>query len=191
MKPDDEKRSFYRIRDVVGLTCSLLDSADAGVSQPSESPSGLLAEIDRKFNQATNTLWLENPVLAQALGLLNRKLSLIAAHTFHDEALEADSHEELLVSISGSGIGFDSFDSFAAGARVRLQISLKPSNIPLELTGVVIDCAHRDDSPDKSHWVRVTFEEGNEAAQEQLIQHIVQRQGAQIREHQTESDRKK
>jgi hypothetical protein len=142
----------------------------------------MLASIDRDFNQATNLLWQEKPLLAQALGLLNRKLSLVAAHALPQETNGEESYEELLVSISGSGIGFDAAEDFPVGTRLHLMLALKPSNITLELTGLVAGSESREQHGRKVYWIRVNFEQGNETAQELLIQHVVQRQCAQIRE---------
>lgn len=186
MKPVTEKRSFYRIEDLVGLSCSLIEGdaspAEQGSGVTNALGGGLFAEIDREFNRVTNILWQENPVIAQALGLLNQKISTLAASALPDSDERGHMHEESMVSLSGSGIGFHSTDHFPEGARLRLSLSLRPSNIGLTVTGIVKGCEPSPESPGHSYWVRVNFEEGNEAAQEQLIQHVVQRQCAQIQE---------
>ena len=84
--PITEKRSYYRINDLVGLTYRVIPSGENPTREPGEvhdmgnSLVTLLAEIDREFNQLTNILWQENPTAARSLGLLNRKLALIADH---------------------------------------------------------------------------------------------------------------
>lgn len=182
MKPTTERRSFYRINDTIGLHFTLLD--DGAVGQPAgalDRPlSSQLDEIDRDFNQLANILWQENPTFARALGLLNRKLSLLAARTLGDESRESTACEELLVNISGSGMGFDSPEQFARGARLLLTLVLKPSNVTLRLTGVVIASEPGSGQGENGYWTRVNFDESDEAAREQLIQHVVQRQCAQI-----------
>lgn len=184
MKKTDEKRSYYRINDSVGLKYSRLESSeDNAVFAASAAATPLTAEltaIDRELNQLTNSLWSESPLLAQALGLLNRKLTLFGAHALPQEHLTPmNQYREMLVSISGSGMGFNAGEQFEPGVRLGLMLALKPSNIGLSLTGVVTACEPLRESADQGYWVRVNFEPGNEAAQEQLIQHIVQRQCAQ------------
>ncbi|MEH6467746.1 MAG: hypothetical protein V7722_08955, partial [Porticoccus sp.] len=99
MDHQSERRNYYRIDDVVGLTFSVLGDDEDSFSSMStniELPvTNLLAEIDHEFNQATNILWHENPTIAKALGLLNKKLSIIAAHSLQSEDLNVDSYEEM------------------------------------------------------------------------------------------------
>lgn len=191
MRKIDEKRSYYRINDIVGLKYSRIEEGDNNASVPAAAQTPLteeLATIDHELNQLTNSLWLENPLLAQALGLLNRKLTLFAAHALpHEQLTPTDQYQEILVSISGSGMGFNTGEQFDQGDRLSLMLALKPSNIDLRLTGVVAGCELM--AKTQGYWVRVNFEPGNEAAQEQLIQHIVQRQCAQTSEQPGDSKR--
>ncbi|MCB1676445.1 MAG: PilZ domain-containing protein [Halioglobus sp.] len=192
MSSPEEKRSYYRIHDYVGLSCARLDdTAEASGTRAAMPPaaadsdlglplSSLLSEIDRKFNPIVNSLWLEHPPVAETLGLLNRKISILAARVLDEAGPTCESYEELLVSLSGSGIGFNSAQPYPEGARLRLFLALKPSSVRLDLTGVVIGCDRNTAEEQPQYWVRVAFEPGNEAAQEQLIQHVVQRQCAQI-----------
>ena len=187
MRKIDEKRSYYRINDSVGLKYSRIKEGDDGVGTleaAAQTPlTSELAALDHELNQLTNSLWLENPLLAQALGLLNRKLTLFAAHALpHEQLTPTDQYQEILVSISGSGMGFNSTELFEPGDRLGLLLARKPSNIALRLIGPVTGCEPMGKNQGQGYWVRVNFEPGNEAAQEQLIQHIVQRQCAQTNE---------
>lgn len=183
MERKDERRSYYRIEDIIGLTYSSIDSAEE--TMPEESCdlglplTSLFAEIDREFNQAVNTLWQESPAMAQALGLLNRKISLIAAHSLRDKDQPVDSYEDLMVSISGNGLGFSSAEELSVGARLRLSLALKPSDINITITGEVVACERLPTHSNHPYWIRVSIDGNNPAAQEQLIQHVVQKQCGQ------------
>ena len=184
MKKHDEKRSYYRINDSVGLKYSRIESSEDNaafaVSTAATPLTTELTAIDRELNQLTNSLWSESPLLAQALGLLNRKLTLFGAHALPQEHLTpVNQYREMLVSISGSGMGFNAQEQFEPGVRLGLMLALKPSNITVSLTGVVTACEALSKPAEQGYWVRVNFEAGHEAAREQLIQHIVQRQSAQ------------
>ena len=120
--------------------------------------------------------------MAKALGLLNRKISIIAAHSLQDEEQNIESYEDMMVNISGCGIAFDCKEQLKNGDNLQLSIVLKPSNVILRLVGQVVSCEKQLSNNDKPYSIRVNFEEHN-AAQEQLIQHIVQKQCAQISEH--------
>ena len=82
-----------------------------------------------------------------------------------------------MVNLSGSGIAFESREPLAIGTRLRLSIILRPSRITLSIAGTVIACEDRLTSAAMPHWIRVDFDEDLQA-QEQLIQHVVQKQGA-------------
>jgi len=186
MEPNLERRSYYRINDIVGLTYNLLGADSQNPASPLEnlglSLTSLLSEIDHEFNQITNTLWHEHPLMAKALGLLNRKLSIIAAHSLQDEEQSIDPYDEMMVNISGCGISFDCTEQLQAGDQLELSLVLKPSNVMIDLEGEVISCEKQLTNTDKPYAIRVSFKENN-SAQEQLIQHIVQKQCAQIGEN--------
>jgi hypothetical protein len=186
MEPKLERRSYYRINDIVGLTYNLLGEDNQNTASPSEnlglSLTSLLSEIDHEFNQITNTLWHEHPLMAKALGLLNRKLSIIAAHSLQDEEQSIEPYDEMMVNISGCGISFDCTEQLQTRDQLQLSLVLKPSNVMIDLEGEVISCEKQLTNTDKPYAIRVSFKENN-SAQEQLIQHIVQKQCAQIGEH--------
>ncbi|MBQ0711677.1 MAG: PilZ domain-containing protein [Porticoccus sp.] len=181
MDKKSERRNFYRINDVVGLSFRVLGHDDytfPSISTNIELPvTNLLAEIDREFNQATNILWNENPTMAKALGLLNKKISIIAAHSLQSEDQSIDSYEEMMVNISGCGMAFKCAERLDLGTRLQLVLTLQPSNTQLDFTGEVVACHHTVSNIEKPYSVSINFEKNN-SAQEQLIQHIVQKQSA-------------
>jgi hypothetical protein len=178
-----ERRKYYRINDVVLLRYEEMsdeasDSPQRGDTGGLEISTGsLLAEIDRELNQAINTVWREHPVTAQALGLLNRKISVIAAQALEYEEAGVHSYDNTMVNLSGCGIAFEAREALHPGARLQLSIILKPSQITLSIAGKVVSCEDRLSSSAMPYWVRVDFDD-DLAAQEQLIQHVVQKQGA-------------
>jgi hypothetical protein len=178
-----ERREYYRINDVVLLRYEFIpespdDEPTGGETGGLEISTGrLLAEIDRELNQTINTVWRENPSVAQALGLLNRKVSIVAAQAFEYAEAGVQSYDDTMVNMSGSGIAFESRDAITEGARLRLSIILSPSQVNLSIAGTVVACEERLTSSSMPYWVRVTFDDDLQA-QEQLIQHVVQKQGA-------------
>jgi hypothetical protein len=179
-----ERRSFFRINDHIGLSYSALEHGEdfqtascGGLGLPLTE---ILAEIDEEFNQVSNILWHQSPAIAQALGLLNRKISIIAAHALQDEQQPGESYEELKVSLSGCGMAFHCRESLPPKTRLRVRTVLKPSNICLNFTANVVACDKLPDGSAEPYWMRVVIDSGNAAAKEQLIQHIVQKQCAQI-----------
>lgn len=183
-----ERRKYYRINDVVLLRYEIVDEEPAGTGT-GEGGTGsleistgtLLAEIDRELNTSINNVWREQPVVAQALGLLNRKISVLAAQALDYEEADAQSYDDAMVSLSGSGIAFEAREALAVDTRLRLSIILRPSQVTLSIIGTVVSCEDHLTSSTMPHWVRVDFDEDLQA-QEQLIQHVVQKQGALLSE---------
>ena len=183
-----ERRKYYRINDVVLLRYETLDAeqepgnaTEGGSASLEISTGSLLAEIDRELNTSINNVWREHPVMAQALGLLNRKVSVLAAQALGYEEEEARSYDDTMVNLSGAGIAFEAREALAVDTRLRVSIILRPSQVILSITGTVVSCEDRLTSSSMPFWVRVDFDEDLQA-QEQLIQHVVQKQGALLSE---------
>ncbi|MEM1142758.1 MAG: PilZ domain-containing protein [Pseudomonadota bacterium] len=185
--PQAERRKFYRINDVVMLRFEVLSNEEGtgtfvgGESGLEVSTGTLLAEIDRELNQSINTVWQDHPAVAQTLGLLNRKISIIAAQVLEYEDRDVQSYDDTMVNISGCGVAFESREAIAPSTRLRLSVILRPSQITLSIAGTVIDCEQRESANSMPYWIRVNFDD-DAMAQEQLIQHVVQKQGALLSE---------
>ena len=185
--PGQERRKFYRINAVVMLRYEEMEEPPGdvvivgGESGLEVSTGTLLAEIDRELNQTINTVWQDHPVVAQALGLLNRKVSIIAAQAIEYEQSDIRSYDDTMVNISGCGVAFESREGLAPDTRLRLSVILRPSQITLSIAGTVVGCEERLASSTMPYWIRVDFDD-DVMAQEQLIQHVVQKQGALLSE---------
>lgn len=184
MKMETERRNYFRINDTVGLTYSTREGGEELIPAASGDTAvpimDLLAEIDQNFNQVTNVLWHEKPAIAQALGLLNRKISIIAAQCLQPNSEAVDSYDDQMVNISGCGIAFHCSERLPTDTLLDITTLLKPSNIKLQFTGKVIACEELPEGSSQPFWMRVSLDHDNAGAQEQLIQHIVQKQCSQI-----------
>ncbi len=184
---NSERRRYFRINDTIGLRYRISDGNANQVptdcdGQLQMTAPHILQGIDRELNTVINTLWREQPVAASAIALLNRKLAVLAAEIDMDDCqydVNGLVHEEMEVGLSGCGIGFACTEAFQRGQVLDLFITLKPSNVNLTLIGTVIDCERRQDDA-RPYWLRLDFVDLNKNTEEQLIQHIVQRQGVQL-----------
>lgn len=180
MNQRGERRGYFRIDDVIGLSYEVIEDGPQLVV-PKVDDAALaftqaLQEIDLELNRATNLVWRENPATAKALGILNKKLSLIARYC-PPQGLEAlDSYEEYSANISGSGMSFRSTEKLDADTRLHICAILKPSNIKLDFAAQVISCERVQDMPRELFLLRVQIAEEETAAKEQLVQHVVQKQ---------------
>ncbi|MEZ5529459.1 MAG: PilZ domain-containing protein [Porticoccaceae bacterium] len=183
MERQTERRRYYRIDDLVGLSYRQMDEARPSVTVGDHSQlpvDMLLTELDRELNQAINLCWQQNPLQASALGLLNKKLSLIASQ-IPDLTSNESPGDETQVNISGCGMAFDSPSAVVAEDRLLLCVTLRPSNTQLKLQARVVDCTTDGQNRHETFRIRVEFE-NCEAAQEMLIQHIVQKHWGKSRQ---------
>lgn len=173
-----ERRKYYRIDDVVLLRFDVLEEGlpgprGGGVQSGTEE---LLAQLDSKLNRAVNAVWPEHPMVAEALGLLNRKLTIIAA-TLEHNGRDDQSYADTRVNLSGCGLAFEVEEGLDIGTRLHLSIILQPSQITVPIAGTVVDCLQLPGSSRAPCQIRVDFDEDIQA-QEQIIQHVVQKHAA-------------
>lgn len=175
-----ERRSYFRINDIIGLSYSVLEDGEKFSPESTVGLAGKLASFDARFNQIENALWQENPVVAQALGVLNMKISTIASHYTEPTGNPIDSYDEMEVSISGCGMAFNCLEALPVQTRLRVGVVLKPSNIDLTFSATVMACEPALANTAGAYWMRIEIDEENHAAREQLIQHVVQKQSISI-----------
>ena len=177
---ENEKRGYFRIEDVVGLKYCELEN---GESFPAPQKGGasdifqqVFDDIDVALNRVVNTIWQENPSVAKALGLLNRKINLIAEQCPWLEEPSLANFREQSASISGSGMSFTTSEQYRRGARLGISVILQPSNIQLQFTASVVECEPLQEIPNELYLLRLRIDDENEAEKEQLVQHVVQKQ---------------
>lgn len=183
-RPD--RRRYFRIDDLVGLRYQLADlqetdttSKEAGKVQITSI--NLLKSIDRELTAALNVLWQSNPMAANAIGLLNKKMDILAAEMEmdYDKLQVIDAHSKQ-VNLSACGMAFECQERFDIGQLLALTIVLKPANTPVHLRGRIVGCDWLDGHNVRTYLLRVDFDHVDLAVEEQLIQHIVRRQSSQI-----------
>lgn len=193
-RPD--RRRYFRINDMVGLSYRPVDPGDVDESDRSAenvqiTSVDLLRSIDRELTTALDALWQSSPTSANAIGLLNRKLDILAAELDLDyENLKGIAAKPRRVNISACGIAFECRERFEIGQLLALVIVLKPANTHVKVTGRVIGCEQPQEEDSPYYLLRVDFDRVNADVKEQLIQHIVRRQSSQIgikREEQQQS----
>lgn len=181
----ENRRRFFRIDDRVRLSYRRRDPRDglavAHGDHVVHPAAEQLHQLDLELNTLLNALWQDQPVAAQALGLLNHKIQIISAEVDLDPNLpdQGDSRE-IDVNISGCGMAFNCAEEFAEGDLLELQITLLPSQATLHMLARVNGFDHQHNGIPMPHRVRTEFIGKDSEAHEILIQHLVQRQSAQI-----------
>ena len=180
-----DRRRYFRINDWVDLSYRpLAEEALEATEMPAFNvkieTAQVLRSLDKELQTALNSLWQNNPVAANALSLINKKLSVITA----EMNLSYDVHEKgegigTKVNISACGIAFEVDRSYAPGEMLELNLTLKPEENQIRLKGQVITCEPLTDQA-KPYMLRISFIQLDTGIEEELIQHIVRRQSQQL-----------
>lgn len=185
----DDRRRFFRIDDTLGVSCQLLseeelEAVEAGVALCPVDTLSLIAGYDEKIAEYLTELRQRDDMAAKLMELLNKKLD-VALNQLEVEsrALQGISHKMKEVNISACGIAFIHDEPLAIDSIVSLNLVFKPSNKKIVTYGRVVGC----DLSKGGFYARINFQNMDVSDQEALIQHLVQRQGVQLREDRTGS----
>ena len=183
-RPD--RRRYFRIDDLVGLSYSAVDlhsenDAPKVADNIQITAIDLFKSIDQEFTDVLNAIWQTSPEVANAIGLLNKKIDIIAAEIDlnYNKLHEIDAQSKQ-VNLSACGIAFECQERFDIGQLLTMTIVLKPANTYIRVQGRIVGCDWLDGEAGRTYLLRVDFDRVDLAAEEQLIQHIVRRQSRQI-----------
>lgn len=182
----EERRRFFRIDDEVAMSFHLLnddyggeDSDDVNAMQDMRQEFHVSLEV--QIRQAMGEVRAQYPKLATLLDLMNQKINLLHA----SEALVEDAPVLKQANLSACGIAFTWKDTLPINQQLMVNIYLQPNH---ELVRTEAHVAGIDVNPDypsnseEPNIIRLDFDAMHPAYQEVLIQHVVQRQGRQLRQ---------
>ena len=180
---DEERRRYFRINDEVAMSFSLLEenfNGDVRAQDTLALNQEFHISLEVQIRQAMMELRAKDPKLALILDLLNQKMNLLRT----GEHLFESSPTLKPANISACGISFSWHESLAINQMVMLSLYLQPKH-DLIRTQAHVAAVHKN--PDfhsnqtEPYIIHLDFDSIHEAYQELLIQHIVQRQGYQLR----------
>lgn len=180
-----ERRRFFRIDDSIGVAYRLLSDEELadqldGEIKPVDSMN-LIASYDNKIANLCGQLQTRDPLVAELMETLNAKLSAVINQLELDSRLvRRVAYKVHEVNISACGMALFTDESIPEGATISLEMSLKPGNHLVQCYASVISCGM--DEEKQKFYIRMDFANMSEHDQEILIQHIVRRQGDQLRE---------
>ena len=181
---DADRRRFFRINDTIGLSYRVLSDEETqsqlvDVIDPADVPT-LLASYDKTINSVLSQLKIEQPVVAELLAAMNGKINCVVDQLDVDSQLvEQIAHKIRDVNISACGVAFNVDEPVDIGRVLLLDLLLQPDDVHIYFHGTVIMRGMNDS--DDSCYIRVNFSNMSTSDQELLIQHIVRRQGVQLR----------
>ncbi len=176
MKTD--KRRYFRIHDCMGLSYHRLGRAsNEDIPPPAGDLLGLLTAQDEAIQQLLK-LSEGQPELARLASTLKHNQHRINTQLALDnDLMRRLAHRLRDVSISACGVAFASDAAIDAGTKLQLSLELLPGDQTVRSKGTVVGC---EPIGSGFYW-RVEFYDMHAVAQETLIQHIVQRQFAQLK----------
>lgn len=163
---NEEQRSYYRINDKLLLRWEIL-----GAGLAPENPNQHLVQLNEVLNRLITVAFQDSAVVGEALGMLNRKIDLIAQGQNN-----VSSDTQLVeVNLSGSGIGFAWDAPAPTDTVICITLLLHPGNTEVSINTHIIDCK-RDPEDRNLFWIRGTFDEEQELAIEQIVRHVTFKQ---------------
>lgn len=185
----DERRQFFRIDDSLSLSYREIPSAQLAAcidALENEIDSDFtvvssLAAVSQEMMGTLNKIEKSQPDIALYLKALDRKIEILG------RALMAQTTDLLrqpaqAVNISGTGISFQVEEYFRPGTILELKLLLTPSYAGILCFAEVVGCESIELAPGQPGYaLRATFMHIRERDRDVLIQHVIQRQGAQLR----------
>jgi c-di-GMP-binding flagellar brake protein YcgR len=181
---DADRRRFFRINDTIRLSYRVLSDEEIQsqlgcVIDPSDAQT-LLANYDKTIKSVLGQLKIEQPLVAEVLAAMNGKINRVIDQLDIDSQLvEQIAHKIREVNISACGVAFNVDEPIDIGKVLLLDLLLQPDDVHIFVHCTVIMRGLNEH--DSSCYIRVNFSNMSTSDQELLIQHIVRRQGIQLR----------
>lgn len=185
----EEKRSFFRIEDLIHLNYEVIDQQDlqertdrldkgfTGQFMVMSSLAAITSEMSVVLRRIEN----DNADLATYLKALDRKIDLLGK-TFMVGEVDLNDDQAVAVNLSASGIAFHSKKPLEINAAVELKMMLMPSCTGVLTYGEVVGCDPVKARGNHDYLTRVAFTHIRDEDRDVLIKHVIRRQGNMLRE---------
>ncbi len=189
----NDRRKFFRIHDRISLKYRIVQNEDieAEIIRTEQMQNNVtelrnaFSCLERKLMTRIDRLEQSQPLLAEVLSLFDKKLEIMQQILFHGTEEDTALADVQDVNLSGSGLSFESNTPISEGAKLKLDMVLLPEYKYLSLYGSVVDCRKKIDDSLYRFNVAVEFESISNANQEDIIQHVLNKQGSEIKHGQT------
>ncbi len=176
----DERRRYFRINDTIGITYHVLKGEELSVSKGVHAPDilELVSKQDQRIEQLLLEIAEDNPKVAELVTVFNQKIERIVTQlVIESNLVDRIAHRIKEANISACGVAFHNHEGISEGARLKMELTLYPSEKIVTVQAIVVDC---EPEGDEWYW-RVDFYDMSETLQEVLIQHVVVSQGHQLK----------
>jgi hypothetical protein len=175
---EDERRRYFRIIDEVALSFTLLTDETQGDAEDLNQEFHMSLEI--QIRHAMADLRSQSSKVAHVLDLINQKINLLRS------AEEKDGSAPIFkdANLSACGVAFTWHENLPINQQLIVNLYLQPNHELIRTEAHVAGVTINQDAgalPEESYIVRLDFDNIKKNYQELLIQHVVQRQGHQLR----------
>lgn len=171
-----ENRRFFRINETIGLSYEVAERGSKS-KEKTVDIMDIMSEQDEKIEKLLMEVAEESPKVAELVQVFNQKLERVVEQLALDSRMvDKLANRVQEVNISACGLGYTCEESIEVGSQLNLKLELYPSKKMIHVGGIVVGC----DPVERGHYWRIDFYGMSHDTQEMLIQHIVQRQSAQL-----------
>lgn len=187
--PENDKRKYFRIDDMVFLSYRVVSWAEVRDSKKPELTKQVtkltckanLDRLSRELQPLYNVIKKSNSNIANYLSMLDKKITLLSDCLIDVEEFEV-SVETQNINISGGGLSFASDKAIAIGAMLELTMKLVPEEVVVHSYAKVITCIESDDSADENdsmqreYQIGVEFEFMDDDVRDIITRHVFVRE---------------
>jgi len=185
----DDRRRYFRINDKVSLKYRVVQGIDIETEiKRTEHEQNNLAEMKNAFNSIEAKIISKmarieevSPLVAEILGLYDKKLSLMQNMIMHNDDKENSISETQHVNLSASGMSFESNTPINDDVNLKMELILFPEYQFIPLYARVVDCKKKMDDNLYRFNIAVDFIGIGEGDREIIMQHVLSRQAAAIK----------
>jgi len=179
----NERRRYFRIDEKIGLHLEVVEkeTVSEALQEERDAQAELMSAQDQNIIQLLDKLGETQPDVAELISLINQKLERALGQIARDSSLvNRIAYRVREVNISACGMAFLSDQASEKGSRLNIELELLPSERKIHTQGILVDI---DDIDGEQYYWRVDFFSMSKDDEEILIQHIVKRQSAQLKNH--------
>lgn len=184
-----DRRRYYRIEDRVSLSYRVIQPADMEMEisrvsrkqkELSELRNAALA-IDARLDVINRQLKHENPLVAEALVLFQRKIALHESMLGMNDIDEASFSPAREINLSANGVAFDAETKLYRDTCLKIEMVLYPENHYISLFARVVQCHQIEDDSLSGFRIAVEFTAISDEDEERIVNHIFKLQAAGLR----------
>ncbi len=180
----DDRRRYFRIQDKISLKYRVVQGLDIETEiKRTEHEQNNLVELKNAFNCITAKIMTKmdrveevSPLVAEILGLFDKKISLIESMIMHNDDKDDSITEMQHVNLSASGMSFESNTPINEDVNLKMELVLFPEYQFIPVYAQVIDCRKKMDDNLYRFNIAVDFVGISESDQEIIMQHVLSRQ---------------